>query len=292
VSGGYRFGYQGSEKDNELKGQGNSYTTEFRQLDPRLGRWLSVDPVFYNFPNFSPFVSMLNNSLIFIDKEGDIVVLYDIQGNKVATISKSEIIVEKGMENSNFIMQYNEAKNYITSYCQNDVFSYLENDERILEIHASDKMDKVGAFRNSGVDIKGEQYVTINNMEILQKFDNVEYKDKKNIGKIFWSPNLGGIDFEDNNHSPAMVLLHEMIHAKHFAENVTQYVKDRNDYNSKKDNQEELKTIKECNDVSKCLPNNDGGNGVDQIRETHQGKGTFVTTSTTSNINPNEWIRN
>jgi RHS repeat-associated protein len=42
---GYRFGYQGSEKDNEFKGDGNSYTTEFRQLDPKLGRWLSVDPV-------------------------------------------------------------------------------------------------------------------------------------------------------------------------------------------------------------------------------------------------------
>ena len=45
VSGGYRYGYQGSEKDAELKGNGNSYTTEFRQLDPRLGRWLSVDQV-------------------------------------------------------------------------------------------------------------------------------------------------------------------------------------------------------------------------------------------------------
>lgn len=30
---GYRFGYQGSEKDNEFKGEVNSYTTEFRQLD-------------------------------------------------------------------------------------------------------------------------------------------------------------------------------------------------------------------------------------------------------------------
>ena len=45
VSDGYRFGYQGSEKDDEFKGDGNSYTTEFRQLDPGLGRWLSVDPV-------------------------------------------------------------------------------------------------------------------------------------------------------------------------------------------------------------------------------------------------------
>ncbi|MDD2982853.1 MAG: hypothetical protein PHQ74_05645 [Crocinitomicaceae bacterium] len=44
VDGGYRYGYQGSEKDNEVKGKGNSYTTFFRQLDPRLGRWLTIDP--------------------------------------------------------------------------------------------------------------------------------------------------------------------------------------------------------------------------------------------------------
>ena len=44
-SGSYRFGYQGSEKDKEVSGDGNSYTTEFRKLDPRLGRWFSVDPV-------------------------------------------------------------------------------------------------------------------------------------------------------------------------------------------------------------------------------------------------------
>ena len=44
-SDAYRYGYQGSEKDNEVKGNGNHYTTEFRQLDPRLGRWFSVDPI-------------------------------------------------------------------------------------------------------------------------------------------------------------------------------------------------------------------------------------------------------
>ena len=55
-SGSYRFGYQGSEKDNEVSGDGNSYTTEFRQLDPRLGRWFSVDPVFQ--PWQSPYTSM------------------------------------------------------------------------------------------------------------------------------------------------------------------------------------------------------------------------------------------
>jgi len=67
---GYRFGYQGSEKDNEFKGEGNSYTTEFRQLDPRLGRWLSVDPLFAKFSWQSPYVSMDNNTLSFFDVFG------------------------------------------------------------------------------------------------------------------------------------------------------------------------------------------------------------------------------
>jgi len=35
--GGYRYAFNGMEKDDEVKGSGNSYTTEFRQYDSRLG---------------------------------------------------------------------------------------------------------------------------------------------------------------------------------------------------------------------------------------------------------------
>lgn len=70
VSGGYRFGFQGSEKDNEFKGDGNSYTTEFRQLDPRLGRWLSVDPLVLKYPDFSPYNFCKNSPIIFVDPDG------------------------------------------------------------------------------------------------------------------------------------------------------------------------------------------------------------------------------
>jgi RHS repeat-associated protein len=66
----YRYGYQGSERDDEVKGSGNSYTTEFRQLDPRLGRWLSIDPVFQSWE--SPYVSMGNNPIWRNDVSGDV----------------------------------------------------------------------------------------------------------------------------------------------------------------------------------------------------------------------------
>ena len=34
----YRFGYKSKEKDDDVKGLGNSYTTEFRMYDNRLCR--------------------------------------------------------------------------------------------------------------------------------------------------------------------------------------------------------------------------------------------------------------
>jgi len=68
----YVYGYQGSEADNEIKGNGNSYTTEFRQLDPRLGRWLSLDPMMDKLPWQSPYCSMDNNPIWHNDKKGDI----------------------------------------------------------------------------------------------------------------------------------------------------------------------------------------------------------------------------
>ena len=40
----YRYGFDGMEKDDEIKGGGNSYTTLHRQYDSRLGRWFSTDP--------------------------------------------------------------------------------------------------------------------------------------------------------------------------------------------------------------------------------------------------------
>ncbi len=67
----FRYGYQGSEKDNEIKGDGNSYTTEFRQYDPRIGRWLSLDPKAAKNLNESPYVAFHNNPIFWTDPLGD-----------------------------------------------------------------------------------------------------------------------------------------------------------------------------------------------------------------------------
>lgn len=66
----YRFGFNGMETTNEIYGEGNEYSTEFRQYDARLGRWLSIDPLTEDFPESSPYVSFDNNPIILIDRKG------------------------------------------------------------------------------------------------------------------------------------------------------------------------------------------------------------------------------
>jgi RHS repeat-associated protein len=66
----YRYAYNGMETDNEVSGNGNSYTTEFRQYDPRLGRWKSLDPLMAQFAHMSPYVGFDNNPVLFTDPRG------------------------------------------------------------------------------------------------------------------------------------------------------------------------------------------------------------------------------
>ena len=67
---GYRFSFNGKEKDDEMKGIGNSLDFGARIYDSRLGKFLSIDPCFKEFPFVSPYTYVLNNPLIYIDRDG------------------------------------------------------------------------------------------------------------------------------------------------------------------------------------------------------------------------------
>ena len=71
----YAFGFNGMRMDNELYAQeGNSYTTFFRQLDPRIGRWMAVDPKEHDVRliGLSPYHFGFNDPVKYSDDEGDI----------------------------------------------------------------------------------------------------------------------------------------------------------------------------------------------------------------------------
>jgi RHS repeat-associated protein len=67
---GYRYGFNGQERDDEIKGSGNSYDYVNRFYDNRLGRWLSVDPMAYAAPGWSPYRAFYDNPIYWSDPTG------------------------------------------------------------------------------------------------------------------------------------------------------------------------------------------------------------------------------
>ena len=90
-SGNYRFGFNGKENDNEVKGTGNSVDFGARIYDSRLGRWMSVDPQFQSQPGWSPYKAFLDNPVIFVDPGGETevvtVIVNDQRTGKTTTMS-------------------------------------------------------------------------------------------------------------------------------------------------------------------------------------------------------------
>jgi RHS repeat-associated protein len=66
----YRYGFNGKENDNEIKGAWNSLDFGARIYDPRIGRWLSLDPLQKKYPFFSPYNFCGNNPIMFVDPNG------------------------------------------------------------------------------------------------------------------------------------------------------------------------------------------------------------------------------
>ena len=70
-SSSYRYGFNGMEKDNEVTVEGGNYSTDFREYDSRIARWLILDPKLVEFPWQSPYVALDNNPLNIIDPTGE-----------------------------------------------------------------------------------------------------------------------------------------------------------------------------------------------------------------------------
>ncbi len=66
----YRYAYNGKEKDKEVYGEGNIYDYGMRIYNPRIGRFLSQDPITYKYPDLSPYQYASNSPIALIDIDG------------------------------------------------------------------------------------------------------------------------------------------------------------------------------------------------------------------------------
>ena len=82
----YRYGFQGQEKDDEVKGNGNSINYKYRMHDPRVGRFLSLDPLQKSFPWNSPYVFSENRVIDGLELEGLEVKNFNITFNNTGDV--------------------------------------------------------------------------------------------------------------------------------------------------------------------------------------------------------------
>jgi RHS repeat-associated protein len=66
----YRYGFQNQERDDEIKGAGNSVNFEYRMHDPRLGRFFAIDLLSDKYPWNSPYAFSENMVIHMIELEG------------------------------------------------------------------------------------------------------------------------------------------------------------------------------------------------------------------------------
>ena len=66
----FRYGFNGKENDNDVKGTGNQQDYGMRIYDPRIGKFLSVDPLCKKFPFYSPYHYAGNSPILNIDLDG------------------------------------------------------------------------------------------------------------------------------------------------------------------------------------------------------------------------------
>ena len=133
----YRYGFQGQEKDDEVKGEGNSVNYKYRMHDPRIGRFFAVDPLAPKYPHYSPYSFSGNKVIHAIELEGleeKIVILSKTYegGKRVIELSNSESISDFIAERnswSNAFIDFNEAWNKNSNH---NAFKRIKLDESYL----------------------------------------------------------------------------------------------------------------------------------------------------------------
>jgi RHS repeat-associated protein len=122
-SSSYRYGFQGQEKDDELKGEGNSMNYTFRMHDPRVGRFFARDPLQKSYPWNSPYAFSENRVIDGIELEGREVEI--VIGNIPYGTTQLRVIGNNDTNKAPKSIEVPVYALYVTDAVTNSVSTYL-----------------------------------------------------------------------------------------------------------------------------------------------------------------------
>ena len=200
----YRHGFTGHEKESDLSE--GIYTTEYRLYDARVGRWLSVDPLFEKYVGMSPYNYCAGNPVKLVDPDGRVFTeeteawakrMEEYATARIAAldekIAKKE---QKGKDATNLHSQKNE---------------YINAQKEIEELRGSDQVYHVDYYEqhSSSGEKDSRGFVSYNqgNGQFIINLNKVSYLDS--------GSDLG-------------VFAHEFKHAYQFEKGRLSFLKDEN----------------------------------------------------------------
>jgi RHS repeat-associated protein len=139
----YLYGFNGKEKDDEVKGEANSIDFGARMYDPRIGRWLTLDPKMKNYPSESHYSAFRNSPILYVDLDGNEWVNAHTAKVKELESQALDNPNNKGLQRSLDRERNKEAKvaQYLNTLQENDVSLYNYVDQLQVENRNGEKIN-------------------------------------------------------------------------------------------------------------------------------------------------------
>jgi RHS repeat-associated protein len=129
----YQYGFNGKENDNEVKGTGNQLDFGARIYDPRIGRWLSTDPLQQKYPDFTPYNFVANNPIYLVDPDGKVIRIHYMEGGKNKYYTYKPGI--KPSTNNTFVQQVHEAVSSAMKSDGSRTLQKISDSKRVVTIN-------------------------------------------------------------------------------------------------------------------------------------------------------------
>ncbi len=181
------YSFNGMEKDNEVKGEGNSYDFGARMLDTRVGRWVSVDPLASKYPAISPYVTVGNMPTIAIDPNGKEIIIIGKDGKTYNYEPMMTNYTDSPQDVQDVIMGLNLMYNNVEG--------------------AKEKIDFLDGIQEGGIKLRLTE-----NFGPVNKFYPPSNGDPT-YGDLYFNPNQADVLNEKGDaQSPIVALAHELQH--------------------------------------------------------------------------------
>ncbi len=177
----YRFGFNGQEKDDEIKGSGNSIDFGDRLYDSRLGRWLSTDLLSKIYTSSSNYGYAGNSPILFIDIDGNFKIRVTEEAKKKYGLSAEKVVrMEEVLSKVQTYLQANpdvlKSISTSTGMPENEILADADNNNGPTIVLAFDARSQSNGANANRDDYKNNEIHF--DGSIIKNFEDMEFKDE------------------------------------------------------------------------------------------------------------------